>query len=344
MSPPRQQPARSRGFGAVVPEGFEAWRPALEFEDDRPGVRSRRPQSAPEGHPIWARIPDSEVEEVARQAAERRRARETARRRFLGRHRVSAPRRPIALEALPGVSRTTRVLALLLVLITAAAVLLFALPWLKVQRVEVEGAAVVPKAQLLHDAGAHLGESTILLNAPALTRNLLAQSWVKSAAVRVSWPGTLILAVTPLPPVMVYRQGVEEQRLAASGAALGPPAFGGPKGLPLLVDQRQLPLAQPGEEVLPARLTKALVELDGVFPATYGVAVSRYLITATGALEIRSSAGWTADLGPTVTRAQITAVGRKLEALRALAGEVNLSSAGIKQIYLEDPRQVVLKY
>ncbi|MGC2192920.1 MAG: hypothetical protein WA751_11385, partial [Candidatus Dormiibacterota bacterium] len=72
MSPlARQEPSRGRSFGAVVPDEFQDWRPPEPSRAERPPVRRLRP--APAGtprSPIWGRIPDSEIEDVARQAAE----------------------------------------------------------------------------------------------------------------------------------------------------------------------------------------------------------------------------------------------------------------------------------
>jgi cell division septal protein FtsQ len=293
---------------------------------------------------VWGRIADSQIEEVAKQAAERRAARYAARQGFLGRHRVSAPRKPEAFDALQEVGRGTKVAAVVIMVVALAAVVLFALPWLKVQRVEVEGASVVPKQQLLAEAGAEQGQSTILLDSSAMTRSLLAQPWVRRASVRVHWPGTLVISVTPLPPVLIYQRGTSQQLLAATGATLGVVALLPSKALPLLVDQRALSPSQPGSVVLPSRLTAALVALAQVFPTAYGVGVTRYLITAVGALEIESNAGWTADLGLALTSSQIASIGPKLEELRALAGQVNLKSSGLKEIYLEDRSQVAVSY
>ncbi len=347
MSPPaRQESFRGRSFGAVVPDEFEAWRPPEPSRSDRSPTRRRRAASTrSSGAPFWGHIPDEEIEEVARQAADRRAARYAARQRFLGRHRVSAPRKPPALVALREVGRGFKILAVALAAVILAAVVLFALPWLKVQRVEVEGTSVVSQQTLLTDGGVRFGESTILLNAPAISRNLLAEPWVGNATVHIRWPGTLVLAITPLPPVMVYQQGSEQQWLAATGASLGQvPGLPSAK-LPLLLDQRALAEAKAGSVVLPARLTQALVALNRVFPASYdGATVSHYTLTASGALEIVSSAGWTADLGLALTNAQISSIGQKLEALRALGGQVNLKTAGITAIYLEDPAQVAVRY
>ncbi|MFZ0169943.1 MAG: FtsQ-type POTRA domain-containing protein [Candidatus Dormiibacterota bacterium] len=287
---------------------------------------------------------DSQVEEVAKQAAERRAARYAARQSFLGRHRVSAPRKPQAFDALQEVGRGTKVTAIGVVLVALAVVVVFALPWLKVQRVEVEGASVVSKQQLLAEVGAERGQSTLLLNSSAMTRSLLAQPWVRSATVRVRWPGTVIISVTPLPPALIYQRGSSQRLLADTGASLGAIALLPSTPLPLLVDRRALASAQPGSVVLPSRLTGALVALARVFPATYGVGVSRYVITSIGALEIKSNAGWTADLGLALTSSQIASIGPKLEELRALAAQVNLKSSGIKEIYLEDGSQAAVSY
>ncbi|MGB9483007.1 MAG: FtsQ-type POTRA domain-containing protein [Candidatus Dormiibacterota bacterium] len=346
MSPPARRESPGRSFGAVVPDEFEAWRPRASSRGHQPSARRRRPAEArATSRTIWGRIPDTEIEEVARQAADRRAARFAARQRFLGRHRVSAPRKPEALSLLREMGRVPKLLAVALVTATLAVVVMFGLPWLKVQRVEVEGSSVVTRQQLLADAGARLGESTILLNAPAISRSLLAQPWVKDASVQIQWPGALVLEVTPFPAVMLYQQGSEQQSLDASGASLGPSPGVTPGKLPLLLDQRAIGLARAGSVVLPARLTQALAALDKVFPASYdGVTVSRYVMTVSGALEIESSAGWTADLGLALTNSQISSIGQKLEALRALGGQVNLLTAGIKNIYLEDPAQVAVTY
>src|SRR5487761_1677007 len=145
MRPPARQPAsRGRSFGAVVPGEFEAWRPPGAL-GQQPGLsRRRRPASVgASGRPDWGPLPDDQIEEVARQAAARRANRFAARQRFLGRHRVSAPRKPPVWEALREVGRGTKLAVAALALAIGAGAVLFASPWLKVQRVEVVGAAVV---------------------------------------------------------------------------------------------------------------------------------------------------------------------------------------------------------
>ncbi|MGH7639862.1 MAG: cell division protein FtsQ/DivIB [Candidatus Dormibacteria bacterium] len=337
----QRPPLRGRGFGAAVPDDFSGWRAGWEGLQELPPTR--RARRRPPARPSWAQVESAEMEEVANQAAERRRLREQQRRHFLGRHRISAPRTPELLQGFPRVGRPAQVgvsLALVLVLALAAAWLL---PWLKVQRVEVEGQALVGRAQLLRLAGARMGESTLFLNSGALTRNVQSQLWVATAQVSVHWPGTLVLRVRARPPVMVYEQGSAEALLANTGASLGPPpALGGGSGMPLLLDQRRLPPVAPGSSALDPRLTRALVLLAGVFPKAYGVSVARYVITRAGALEIQSTAGWTADLGLALTQSQIASLGPKLEALRALGQRLDLKSPSIRVIYLEDPNQVVV--
>ncbi len=283
------------------------------------------------------------VEEIARQAAARRAARLAARQRLFGRVRLSAPKRPRWLDAWRELVLPLRLGSLALVLILVAALAAFNLPWLKVQRVEVEGSSVLARSQLLAAAGARVGESTIMLNTERMTVNLLAQPWVAAASVKVRWPGTLVMSVTPLPPVLILQRGGRRELLAATGAVLGPvPQTPTLSPVPTLVDQIQGAGAGPGGVALPANLTAALAALSHVFPAAYGVSVVQFLISPVGSLEIKSSAGWVADLGPALTKAQIGSIGAKLEALRALAAKVNLKSTTIKTIYLEDPSQVVL--
>lgn len=283
------------------------------------------------------------VAEIARQAAARRVARLAARQRLFGRVRLSAPKRPRWLDAWRELVLPLRLGSLALVLVLVAALAAFNLPWLKVQRVEVEGSSVLAQSQLLAAAGARVGESTIMLNTERMTVNLLAQPWVAAASVKVRWPDTLVMAVTPLPPVLILQRGGRRELLAASGAVLGPvPQTPTLSPVPTLVDQIQGAAAGLGRVALPANLTAALAALYKAFPAAYGVSVAQFVISPVGALEIKSSAGWVADLGPALTPAQIGALGAKLEALRTLAGKVNLKTAAIREIYLEDPSQVVV--
>ncbi|MHB1626121.1 MAG: cell division protein FtsQ/DivIB [Candidatus Dormibacteria bacterium] len=283
------------------------------------------------------------VEEVARQAAARRAARLAARQRLFGRVRLSAPKAPRWLDTWGGLVLPLRLLSIGLVLALLGAVAAFNLPWLKVQRVQLEGSSVLARSQLLAVAGVHLGESTIMLDTERMTVNLLAQPWVAAASVRVRWPGTLVVSVTPLPPVLIYQRGSSRELLASTGAVLGPvPQTPTLSPVPTLVDQGRGGGVAPGHTALPANLTAALAALYRAFPAAYGVSVSQFIMSPVGVLEIKSSAGWVADLGPAVTAGQIASIGPKLEALRALAAKVNLKSAAIKTIYLEDPAQVVV--
>ena len=283
------------------------------------------------------------VEEVARQAAARRAARVAARQRLFGRMRLSAPKAPQWLDAWGRLVLPLRLASAGLILVLLGAVAAFNLPWLKVQRVEVEGSSVLARSQLLAAAGVHLGESTIMLNTERMTVNLLAQPWVAAASVRVRWPGTLVVAVTPLPPVLIYERGTTRQLLAGTGAVLGSVPQTPTQGpVPTLVDQGPGGAVAAGQVALPANLTAALAALYRAFPAAYGVSVTQFIISPVGALEIKSSAGWVADLGPALTSGQIASIGAKLEALRTLAAKVNLKSSAIKTIYLEDPSQVVL--
>lgn len=317
-----------------MPEDFRSWSPG-----------GRRPRSIRERAPArdWRRVElgDDVVAEVARQAAARRQARREDRRGLLGRVRISAPRRPRWLEVWASQSLRTRLAYAAATVAVAGGLAVINLPWLKVQRVEVEGGSVVGAAQLLQESGAHLGASTLTLDTKRLTANLLSQPWVSQASVRVRWPGTLVISVSPLPPALVYQQGTDSVVLAASGAVLGPvPSAPSSRPMPILINQQLGRPPAPGRVAVPARLAAALAALYPACPAAFTVSCSEFIMSPVGALEIKSSAGWVADLGPALTSSEIGSLGPKLEALRTLAARVNLKTAAIKEIYLENPSQV----
>ncbi|MHB1500652.1 MAG: cell division protein FtsQ/DivIB [Candidatus Dormibacteria bacterium] len=293
----------------------------------------------------WHRVElrDEVVAEVARQAAARREARLNERRRLLGRVRISSHGKPRWLEMWGGLALPRQLAVAGAMIAIMGALAIFNLPWLKVQRVQVEGRSAVSQAQLLQEAGTHLGASTLLLDSKRLTANLLSQPWVGSASVTVRWPGTLVISVSPLAPALIYQQGLKSVVLATSGAVLGVvPRAPTSKPLPTLVDQRLGSPPAPGAVAVPANLTAALAALYPACQAAYSVACSEFIITPVGALEIQSSAGWIADLGPALTPGQVGSLGPKLEALRTLATKVNLKSTKIKEIYLENPSQVTV--
>jgi cell division septal protein FtsQ len=323
-----------RQFGAAVPEDFRSWSPTGRGSAGRPS-RERAPARD------WRRVElgDDVVAEVARRAKARRQARQEVRRGMLGRVRISRPRRPAWLEAWGRLSLRDHLIATVAVVAVVAGLAVMNLPWLKVQRVEVEGSSVVSANQLLQESGARLGASTLSLDTKRLTANLLSQPWVSAASVKVRWPGTLVISVRPLPPVLVYQQGSASVLLAASGAVLGvaPPTAA---DLPILVNQQVGRPPHPGQVAVPGRLTAALAALYPACVAAYTVACAEFILSPVGALEIKSAAGWVADLGPALTTGQIGSLGPKLEALRTLAARINLKSPSIKEIYLENPSQV----
>ena len=336
MTRKERLPAPTR-FGAAVPERRVGGRRVVPG-----GGQRRRPRTRTGG---WRQneVADEVLAEVARQAASRRQARDEARRHLAGRMRISRPKPPSWYLAWKELRQPARVVSVLIPSLAVAGLLALNLPFLRVQRVEVEGSPVVGRAQLLAEAGVVMGQSTLQVNTERLTASLLSQPWVQTASAAVRWPGTLVLTVTPLPPVLIYERGKQEYLLAASGAVLGPvPSGPASAPLPVLQDLQRGSRPRAGQVALPSRLTSALAQLSSAFPAAYGVSVSRYLISAVGALEIQSSAGWTADLGPILTASQVANLGPKLEALRALAAKVNLKGPGIHTIYLEDPSQVVV--
>ncbi len=319
-----------------MPEDFRSWSPGGRRPRGRP-ARGRVPAHD------WRRVElgDEVVAEVARQAAARRQARKAVSRGMLGRVRISGPRRPEWLEAWGRLSLRSRLTATVAAVVVLAGFAVINLPWLKVQRVEVEGNSVVSAAQLLQESGARLGASTLTLDSRRLTANLLGQPWVSAASVRVRWPGTLVISVTPLPPVLVYQQGPTSVLLAATGAVLGAaPSTPTAAPLPILISQQLGRPPKPGLVAVAPRLTAALASLYPACVAAFTVACSEFIISPVGALEIKSSAGWVADLGPALTTGQIGSLGPKLEALRTLAARINLKSKSIKEIYLENPSQV----
>jgi cell division protein FtsQ len=144
-------------------------------------------------------------------------------------------------------------------------------PLLAVRHVQVTGDSPLPEAEVVAAAGIGLGDPLVTLDAAAVRARLEALPLVRSAAVQVRFPGTVLLAIErraavalvvaerdgrSLPALVdadgtifaVARRAAEADVPVLSGLSLGPAGLGstlGPEAVALLADLAVLAARSP---------------------------------------------------------------------------------------------------
>lgn len=90
-------------------------------------------------------------------------------------------------------------------LAAAAGWLVFASPWLRYERLEIEGNVRAPEAHLRHLANLPEGEALALVNLEEAVAGVRRHPWVRNASASRSFPNTVRLLVEPRTPVALVQ-------------------------------------------------------------------------------------------------------------------------------------------
>ncbi len=117
------------------------------------------------------------------------------------------------------------------VLVAAVGLAVLESPWLALRDIEIEGAHNAPVAELLAEAGVVPGYPTIRVRPQAVVTMLETDPWVAEAAVTVSWPGSVEVAVVERSPAAWVNTGKRWALVAVDGVVLtmGRPSAGEPQ-------------------------------------------------------------------------------------------------------------------
>src|SRR5579864_4418144 len=147
-------------------------------------------------------------------------------------------------------------------------------------------------------------------------QRLRQQTWIRTASVRPSLDGTLVVAISEWQPVAAYHAGATGPLFLLSDQAvvLGPAQSSsgltniqGPAG----ADPR------PGNRALDPVLLVALVNIQRGLPALIGQSVAGFIVDSCGNLTMVVTKGWKVFFGRVLTPEEFDSLRDKLAALKA---------------------------
>ena len=216
-------------------------------------------------------------------------------------------------------------------------------PALSVQTVAVDGAQHMTRSQIARAAGLGGGTSVLSVDAVSARDRLLGQTWVRAATVDPQLPGTVLIRVSEWQPIAGYHAGKSGKLFFLSDQAvvLGPTTVEG-----TLVDVQGPAGADPrvGDHPLDTQLLTALVNIQRGLPGMIGQEVSGFVFDSCGDLTLVAKHGWKVYFGRVLTPEEFATLRDKLSALKAIAGQVNYSSADLEYVNVMNPSEAAVGY
>ena len=218
-------------------------------------------------------------------------------------------------------------------------------PAFSVETVDVVGAHHLSASQVAQAAGLTPGASVISVDGEAGRERLLGQTWIRTASVQPALPGTVTIQVSEWEPVAAYHAGKSTRLFLLSDQAvvLGPTASEGD-----LVDVQGPAGNDPraGDRPLDPQLLVALVNIERDLPTLLGQQVSGFIFDSCGDLTMLAKRGWKVYFGRVLTPEEFTALGEKLAALKAIAGNgnVNYNSTDLEYVNVMNSSEPAVGY
>jgi hypothetical protein len=218
-------------------------------------------------------------------------------------------------------------------------------PALAVGTVDVVGAHHMSAAQVERAAGLTPGTSVISVDGERGRELLLDQTWIRTALVQPQLPGTVTIQVSEWEPVAAYHAGKSTRLFLLSDQAvvLGPTSSDG-----ALVDVQGPAGNDPraGDRPLDPQLLVALVNIQRDLPGLLGQQVGGFIFDSCGDLTMLAKRGWKVYFGRVLTPEQFTALGSKLGALKAIAGNgnVNYNSTDLEYVNVMNAAEPAVGY
>jgi cell division septal protein FtsQ len=216
-----------------------------------------------------------------------------------------------------------------------ALLFLLAQPGLRPRHVEVVGTSHLTAAQVRSALSLPGDRSIFLLSEAELAKRLQALPWVRSARVTLALPDRVWVRVTEWTPSAVLQVGESTYYLNDLGEVLDPATEAG--SLPV-INRADFGPVRSGQHAVGSDLLPMLLQLRAGFSPAFKISVTSFQLNRREVLTAQTDRGWTIIFGQMVTSDDRASLEPKLAALRALSSRVDLASAPIQYINLENPR------
>jgi len=248
-------------------------------------------------------------------------------------------RRTAPAPATPVASARGWMWALLQIAVLGAEIfgLLFMLaqPGFRPRHVEVIGTSHLTAAQVRGALNLPGDRSIFLLSESGLAGRLRALPWVRSARVTLALPDRVSVRVTEWTPSAVLQVGETTYYVNDLGEVLDPAAEAG--GLPV-INRPDFGPVRSGQRAVGSDLLPMLLQLRAGFTPAFKISITSFQLNRREILTAQTDRGWTIIFGQMVTSVDRASLEPKLAALGALTSRIDLASAPIQYINLENPR------
>jgi cell division septal protein FtsQ len=211
---------------------------------------------------------------------------------------------------------------------------LLAQPAFRPQHVQVSGLRHLTTAQVRSALHLPADRNIFFLSQAELGQRVQALPWVRSAAVSLALPDRVSVAVTEWKPSAVLQVGETTYYVNDLGVVLDPAAEAG--GLPV-INRPDFGQVRPGQHAVGGELLPMLLQLRAGFSGAYRVSLMSFQLDRREVLSAQTDRGWSIIFGQMVTDADRASLEPKLAALRSLSTRLDLTSASIQYVNLENP-------
>lgn len=216
-----------------------------------------------------------------------------------------------------------------------ALLFLLAQPAFRPRHVEVRGTSHLTAAEVTGALNLRGDRSIFLLSTAELATRVQALPWVRSASVTLALPDRVSVRVTEWTPSAVLQVGETTYFMNDLGEVLDPVAEAG--SLPVINRPDYGPVRK-GQRAVSRDLLPLLLQLRAGFTAAFKISVTSFQLNRREVLTAQTDRGWTIIFGQMVTSDDRASLEPKLAALRALSSRIDLASAPIQYVNLENPR------
>jgi cell division septal protein FtsQ len=216
-----------------------------------------------------------------------------------------------------------------------ALLFLLAQPAFRPRHVEIVGLQHLTAAQVTDALNLPTDRNVFLLSQADLANRLQALSWVRSARVSLALPDRVSVKVTEWTPSAVLQVGEATYYLNDLGEVLDPAVEA--KSL-TVINRPGFGPAKDGQHAVGSDLLPMLIQLRTGFSSVFKITVTSFQLDRREVLTAQTDRGWTIIFGQMVSGEDRASLEPKLAALRALSSRIDLVSAPIQYINLENAR------
>jgi len=248
-------------------------------------------------------------------------------------------RRTVPAPAKPAVSTRGWLWALVQIAVLGvevfAVLFLLAQPEFRPRHVEVLGTSHLTGAEVTSALDLPGDRNIFFLSEAELAQRLQALPWVRSASVNFALPNRVSVKVTEWTPSAVLQVGEATYYLNGLGEVLDPAAEAG--SLPV-INRPDFGSVRDGQHAVGSDLLPMLLQLRAGFASAFKISVMSFKLDRREVLTAQTDRGWTIIFGQMVTADDRASLEPKLAALRALSSRIDLASAPIQYVNLENPK------